>query len=149
LQSRLQEPGLSATERGFLDAISPVFTDLAATAEDTLYVEGTARLLTEERWKDLPQIHDLVGMLERRVTLLSVLRHALSQRGVLVRIGSENEMPALQSLAVVAAGYGLPARHLGTVSVIGPVRMDYPAAIGSVREAARELSRFIEDVYDL
>lgn len=149
LHSRLHEPGLGATERSFLDSITPVFTDLEATAEDTLYVDGAARLLTEERWKDLPQIHDLVGMLERRVTLLGVLRHALSEPGVLVRIGSENEAPALRSLAVVAAGYGLPARHLGTVSVIGPLRMDYAAAIGSVREAARELSRFIEDVYDL
>jgi heat-inducible transcriptional repressor len=48
----------------------------------------------------------------------------------------------------VASGYGLPARRLGTVSVIGPVRMDYPSAIRTVRDAASQLSRFIEDVYD-
>ena len=75
-------------------------------------------------------------MLERRVTLLGVLRAALGQRDVLVRIGAENEAPALRSLALVAAGYGLPARKLGTVSVIGPVRMDYGLAIRTVREAA-------------
>ena len=55
--------------------------------------------------------------------------------------------PALQSLPLVAAGYGLPARKLGTVSVIGPVRMDYASTIRTVREAAQQLSRFIEDVY--
>ena len=59
------------------------------------------------------------------MALLGVLRAALGQRDVLVRIGHENELPALHSLAFVASGYGLPARHLGTVSVIGPVRMDY------------------------
>jgi heat-inducible transcriptional repressor len=32
--------------------------------------------------------------------------------------------------------------------VIGPTRMDYATAIRSVREAALQLSRFIEDVYD-
>ena len=48
----------------------------------------------------------------------------------------------------VAAGYGLPARKLGTVSLIGPVRMDYPAVIATVREAAVQLSRYVEDVYD-
>ena len=37
-----------------------------------------------------------------------------------MRIGAENDLPALQGLSVVAAGYGLPARNLGTVSVIGP-----------------------------
>jgi heat-inducible transcriptional repressor len=47
----------------------------------------------------------------------------------------------------VAANYGLPQRNLGTVSVIGPTRMDYAVAIRSVRAAALQLSRFIEDVY--
>jgi transcriptional regulator of heat shock response len=32
--------------------------------------------------------------------------------------------------------------------VIGPVRMDYPQAIDSVRSAARALSRFVEEVYE-
>ena len=49
---------------------------------------------------------------------------------------------------MVAAGYGLPPRKLGTVSLIGPVRMDYARAIGTVRDAALQLSRFVEDVYD-
>jgi heat-inducible transcriptional repressor len=31
--------------------------------------------------------------------------------------------------------------------VIGPTRMDYAGAIFTVREAAHQLSRFIEDVY--
>ena len=61
-------------------------------------------------------------MLERRVSMLGVLSHALSERDVYVRIGSENEAPALRSLSLVAANYGLPRRNLGTVSVIGPTR---------------------------
>ena len=77
-----------------------------------------------------------------------MLRSALSERDVLVRIGTENDAPALRSLALVAAGYGLPQRHLGAVSVIGPLRMDYGRAIRSVREAASQLSTFIADVYD-
>jgi heat-inducible transcriptional repressor len=86
-------------------------------------------------------------MLERRVTLLSVLSDALAERGIYVRIGHENATPALQGLSLVAANYGLPQRNLGTVSVIGPTRMDYAVAIHSVRNAALQLSRFVEDVY--
>ena len=65
-----------------------------------------------------------------------------------MRIGAENAMPALHSLSLVAANYGLPQRNLGTVSVIGPTRMDYGHAIRTVRDAAHQLSRFIEDVYE-
>jgi heat-inducible transcriptional repressor len=77
-----------------------------------------------------------------------VLSAALQQRGIYVRIGAENQMPALRTLSLVAANYGLPQRNLGTVSVIGPTRMDYARAIRTVREAALQLSRFVEDVYE-
>jgi heat-inducible transcriptional repressor len=148
LYTRLNDNSLTANERAFLESLSPVFTELAETAEDTLYVDGAARLIGEHRVQDLAQINELMSMLERRATLLSLLRAALQEPDVLIRIGSENQAPALRTLAVVGAGYGLPTRKLGTVSVIGPVRMDYPRAIRSVREAAHELSRFIEDVYE-
>jgi heat-inducible transcriptional repressor len=87
-------------------------------------------------------------VLEQRVALLSMLRSALEEPSVYLRIGAENETPELRSVSVVAANYGLPARNLGTVSVLGPVRMDYPRAIASVREAAAELSRFVGEIYD-
>jgi heat-inducible transcriptional repressor len=148
LHQRLHDPSLSGTEREFLDALSPVFTDLEEGAHDSLYVEGTSRLLSGDRFGDVSELNALMDMLERRVTLLSFLRSALSQRDVLVRIGTENDAPALRSLALVAAGYGLPQRRLGTVSVIGPLRMDYGRAIRSVREAAAQLSSFVADVYD-
>lgn len=148
LHQRLHDSTLGPREQGFLTAVAPAFTELADTAEDSLYVDGAARLLREYRFQDLPQLNEVMEMLERRVTLLGVLRAALAEPDVYVRIGAENEAPALRSLALVAASYGLPRRSLGTVSVIGPLRMDYGRAIRSVRAAASELSRFVEDVYD-
>jgi heat-inducible transcriptional repressor len=148
LVKRLADPTLPPTERAFLDALTPAFTELADTAEDSLYVDGAARLIAEHRLQDLEQINELMSALERRVELLGVLREALGARDVLVRIGAEHERPELRSFALVAAAYGLPARRLGTVSLMGPVRMDYGVAIGAVREAAHQLSRYIETVYD-
>ncbi len=148
LRTRLADPSMGHTERTFLDSLVPVFTELAESAEDSLYVDGAARLLSEHRFADLSQINALMYMLEGRVVLLDMLRRALDDREVIVRIGSENTAPAMQSLAMVTAGYGLPQRSLGTVSVIGPVAMDYAATIGVVRDAALQLSHFVEDVYD-
>jgi heat-inducible transcriptional repressor len=148
LIKRLTHPTLPPTERAFLNGLSPAFTELAETAGETLYVDGAARLIAEHRLQDLAQINELMGMLERRVELLGVLRRAIGERDVLVRIGGENEQPQLRSLALVASAYGLPARKLGTVSLVGPVRMDYGAAIAAVREAAHHLSRYVETVYE-
>jgi heat-inducible transcriptional repressor len=148
LHQRLSDPTLSSSETAFLFALAPVFTDLEEASQATLYVDGTARLLRFDRIAEVSELNALMDMLERRVTMLAVLRSALTGRDVLVRIGAENSTPELRSLALVAASYGLPQRNLGTVSVIGPLRMDYGHAIRSVKEAATQLSRFVSEVYD-
>ena len=147
LQQRLLDPSLSTRELAFLERFAPAFSDLASEGEDALYVEGTARLFESGQFADTTHVNELIDLLERRVALLRVLRTALGEPGVYVRIGHENELPAMHSLALVAAGYGMARRKLGTVSLIGPVRMDYASAIATVREAAHELSRFVEDTY--
>jgi heat-inducible transcriptional repressor len=145
---RLRDPELGFQERGFLAEISSAFTDLEESAEDTLYVDGTARLLSEEHFADLPHADDLMRALEHRVNVLRALRTALDRRSVFVWIGGENPAPELRSVSVVGANYGLGYRNLGAVGIIGPLRMDYETAIASVRRAAGELSRFFETVYD-
>jgi heat-inducible transcriptional repressor len=163
LHGRLADPELSAAELGFLAALAPVFTELEASAETVMYVEGTAKLLSNGRLADVSELNELMETLERRVSMLGALRSALSAgptgispvrgslpaaHGVSVRIGAENELPALRSVALVAAGYGLPRRELGAVSVIGPLRMDYGVAIRAVRGAAAQLSAFVSEIYD-
>jgi heat-inducible transcriptional repressor len=145
---RLRDEGLGPQEIGFIAEISSAFTDLEESAEATLYVDGAARLLTEEHFADLPHADDLMRALERRVNVLRALRTALDRRSVFVWIGGENPAPELRSVSVVGANYGLGYRNLGAVGIIGPLRMDYATAIASVRGAAGELSRFFETVYD-
>jgi heat-inducible transcriptional repressor len=148
LYAKLSDPSLAQSEQAFLSTLSPAFRELEERAGDTLYVDGAARLLSEDRVQELSQINDLMVMLERRVVFLSVLKHALDEPRVFLRIGHENERRELQSLSIVASGYGLPTRNLGAVSVIGPVRMDYGTAIASVRQAADELSRIVSELYE-
>jgi heat-inducible transcriptional repressor len=148
LRGKLDSPELSGVERHFLDTLAPAFSDLVETSEQTLYMDGATRLLSSDRFADLSEVNDLLRMLERRVTLLSVLRSALGESAVFLRIGRENSEPELQSASLVAASYGLAHRAFGTVSVIGPIRMDYAQAIHSVRSAAQTLSRFVEEIYE-
>jgi heat-inducible transcriptional repressor len=148
LHSRLTDASLSAMERDFLGTLGPAFTELEGTAESTLFMDGAARLMAENRFQELSQLAGLMDALERRVSLLSVLRESLERPSLYLRIGGEIAVPELRSLSFVAAGYGLARRNLGAVSVVGPVRMDYPLAIAAVRQAAGELSRYVAEVYD-
>ena len=147
LRQRLDDPGLSSTERAFLDQLRPVFTELVVVDEQRLFVGGAAGLLDDVGAEDVASYRGLLELLERRRALLDVLADALDPRRPFVRVGDELNHPALHELALVGAAYGLSNRPLGAVSLVGPLRMDYGMAIRSVRAAASELSRFSEEIF--
>jgi len=148
IAGRLADPHLDPVEASFLLSLAPAFTELERQAGETLYVQGAAHLLTEDRFADLPQADKVLSALEGRASVLRILRSALEQRSVFLWIGDENPQPELRSVSLVGANYGLGHRNLGSVGVLGPVRMDYANAIASVRGAARELSHYFEAVYE-
>lgn len=149
IAGRLADPELGPLEREFLATLGVAFTELEhEDAADTLYTEGAARLLSDSHFADLPRADSLMTALEERASLLEMLRSTLDRRSVFLWIGGENPRPEMRSVSVVGANYGLAHRNLGSVGVVGPLRMDYATAIASVRAAARELSRYCETVYD-
>jgi heat-inducible transcriptional repressor len=147
LRRQLEDPSLSSAERAFLAALKPAFTDLVQ-AEQRLYVGGAADVLGSASEDDLGLYRHVLVTLERRAALLEILGQALDPRRAFVRVGGELEHPAFHDAALVGATYGLTNRALGAVGLLGPARMDYEKAIRSVRGAARELSRFVEEVYE-
>jgi heat-inducible transcriptional repressor len=148
LRNRFEDPELSARERDFLAQFLPAFTEAMEAGEQTLYVGGTAGVLDEFRADELRAYRRLLEVLEQRAALLELMRAGILSRRPFVRVGSEFEDPELASVSLVGAPYGLRHRNLGTVSLLGPMRMDYVKAIEAVRSAAHELSRFVEDVYE-
>ncbi len=149
LRRRFEEEQLSPVERAFLDTLKPTFTDLLGSDEQRVFVGGAATMLGDTRNEEHVAAQRLLEVLERRAALLQILGHALDPASrPFVRLGDELDHPALHDVAMVGASYGLTTRRLGAVSLFGPVRMDYEKAIHSVRAAAHELSRFVEEVYE-
>jgi heat-inducible transcriptional repressor len=140
------EPGLTPRERSFLHAIRTAF-EQAADENRQLFIGGTAGLLDELRAEEIGAYRSLMEALEKRAALLDVLAQRLDPHRPFARVGEELEKPGLHQLALVGATYGVAHRTLGSVSLLGPLRMDYEKALRSVRAAAAELSRFVEDVY--
>jgi heat-inducible transcriptional repressor len=141
-----EDPGLSVREHQFLATVRPVFVDVVASATE-LYVGGAAGLLGDARGAELEACQRLLEVLERRAAIIGLLQDALDPKRPVVRVGPELEGEELEGAAYVGATYGLQNRSLGAVGLLGPLRMDYEKAIRSVRAAAFELSRLVEEVY--
>lgn len=148
LRSRFEDPVLTESERAFLERLRPAFTDVLQAEEQALYVGGTAGVLDEFRADELRTYRRLLEVLEQRAAVMDLLRASLGSKRPFVRVGPDLDNPDLAGVSLVGAPYGLQHLNLGTVSLLGPTRMDYEKAIAAVRSAAHELSRFVEELYE-
>jgi heat-inducible transcriptional repressor len=138
---------LRAKERAFLDALRPAFQGLQQGVAEALHVGGASRLLENLARQGAGHLNELMEVLEQRFDLLELLGEALRADGLFLRIGHELDDPSLQACSLVAANYGVANRNLGTVSVLGPTRMDYQRVIAIVRATADDLSRYLEEIW--
>ena len=147
LMLKLAESGLTSVERSFVEAVSKVFTE-SPDGGGGLYIEGTSRFFSRLEVGGGDSVGRLMEMLDRQDEIMDMLKSALSEHNVYLRIGREIPSAAMSGCSLVAANYGLAHRNLGTVGVLGPTRMDYHMVIGNVAGTARSLSRLVEEIYN-
>jgi len=145
LRRRFEDPALRRSERDFLSTLRPAF-EAPEEGERRVFVGGAAALLGAARADELEACHRVLEVLEQRAAVLALVGRALEPRRTFVRVGNVGH-PALRDVSLVAASYGTVNLPLGSVGLLGPVRMDYEKAIRAVRAAALELSAFLEEVY--
>lgn len=107
-----------------------------------VYVERSAKAMQQPEFSDPDKLRELLGALEDKTALLDLLERTLNAGSVEVSIGTEHG-PRLSDLSVVAAAYSKGAMPLGSLGVVGPVRMDYERVIGLVDYTAKALSRVL------
>jgi len=148
VRRRLEAPELAPRERMFLSLIGQTLLEVGAEAGPEVFVGGTAGLVGGARAEEVEATMRLVELLERRAAVLELMSEALEPQRPIVHVSPAFAGADLSSVSLVGATYGIRSTPLGAVGLVGPLRMDYEKAIRTVRAAAFELSRFVEDVYE-
>jgi len=147
VRRRLEAPELEPRERAFLSLIGQTLLDVRSESGPEVFIGGTLGLLEEARAEEIEATMRLLEQLERRAAVLELVSEALQPQRPVVRVGPDVG-GGHRGVSLVGATYGIRSTPLGAVGLVGPLRMDYEKAIRSVRAAAFELSRFVEDVYE-
>jgi transcriptional regulator of heat shock response len=113
-------------------------------SSEHVFIGGAANIVGEETFHRRETVRRLLETLEAEEEVLGLLRALAGQAEVVVRIGRENPLVAMQEASVVVASYRSRGRPVGSIAVIGPTRMHYPEAISAVHAVADSLSRTIE-----
>ena len=147
VRRRLEAPELEPRERAILGLVGQALSEARSEAGPEVFVGGTAGLLEDARLEEVEATMRLLELLERRAAVLELVSEALQPQRTVVRVGPDVG-GGHHGVSLVGATYGIRSTPLGAVGLVGPLRMDYEKAIRSVRAAAFELSRFVEDVYE-
>lgn len=110
-----------------------------------VYVDGTSNILTKSDFADLERLRELLATIGEKSRLIQILNECIgrdeSSRGtVQVVIGSENRTPTFQNCSLISAPYRIGSGSaIGTLSVLGPTRIEYARMISVVTYIARVL----------
>ncbi len=112
------------------------------SAGDGLYVEGRATMFDQPEFRDdFERMKKLFSAFEEKSLLVKILDKSMEENGIHIYIGTESLVKEFEGLSFVTAPYGSNGEILGTLGVIGPVRMNYSKIIPLVDYTAGLLSR--------
>lgn len=113
-------------------------------ADQSLYVEGVGNLVASEM--DRERLRQLLGALETKQRLIELLNAYVDarQQAVRVVVGLEESIPEMSNIVLFGAPVRLGAESLGTVAVIGPIRMQYQETINAVSFIAQLSDRILQ-----
>lgn len=102
----------------------------AIESRDEVVVSGERNLLTVSDFSsDMGNLRKLFDLFEQKAQLIKLLDVSSRAEGVRIYIGGESQVIPYQELSVVTAPYEVDGKVVGTLGVIGPMRMPYEKMI--------------------
>jgi heat-inducible transcriptional repressor len=114
-----------------------------------VYVDGTSNILKSSDFADLERLRDLLSTIGERSRLIEILNECIARDvdakdSVQVVIGSENRSPSLRNCTLISAPYRVGGGSaIGSLTVLGPTRIEYARMISIVSYVARILERMM------
>jgi heat-inducible transcriptional repressor len=120
-----------------------------AAQRGEVYVDGASNILSKSDFADLERLRELLRTIGEKSRLMQILNECLARDkagkgSVQVVIGSENSAPSLRNCTLITAPYRTGNNSaIGTLSVLGPTRIEYARMISIVSYVARVLERMM------
>jgi heat-inducible transcriptional repressor len=123
---------------------------LDALVSGEVYLDGLTNVLAEPEFSGSDDARRAIRLLEERSMLQELLAQTVlspsSLNGVQVLIGGEGtSWNELRQCSIVLARYGSPNLAIGTLGVLGPMRMPYGRTISVVRFLSGMLSDMVSE----
>jgi heat-inducible transcriptional repressor len=103
--------------------------------------------MAEPEFAASEKLRRVFAALENRQYLGELIEDVTRAGDLRVYIGRENRAAEMADVALVLAPYGRPGAAVGVVGVLGPTRLRYPQAIGTVRFVSSLMNDLVDHLY--
>jgi heat-inducible transcriptional repressor len=121
--------------------------DYDAAAIEEVFSDGLLNVMEAPEFAQSDKLRRVFSALENRAYLGELVGNVAGAGRIQVFIGGENEPLEMRDVSLVLAPYGRPGRAIGVVGVLGPTRMSYPQAIGTVRFVSGLMNELVDHLY--
>lgn len=111
-------------------------------ADEQVFVGGTSRIA--RAFDATETVRNVLTLLEKQYVVITLINDVLD-RGLNVAIGTETGVEPLADCSVVVAPYEVEGEPMGSIAVLGPTHMDYPAATATVGVVSRRLGEMLSE----
>jgi len=113
-----------------MQAAVNVSSEALTQAQDEVVISGERNLLAVSDFsKDMGNLRRAFDLFEQKTQILRLLDVSSQAEGVRIFIGGESQVVPFEELSVVSAPYEVDGQIVGTLGVIGPMRMPYDKMI--------------------
>lgn len=125
-------------------ALSLSCAALQEEVEDQVYVSGASLMLGQPEFSTPEKMKRLIQSFESKKLLIELLDRGQSAQGVHIFVGSESSDIDLQGCSLITSNFSNQKGAIGTLGVIGPVRMNYSQVVPLVDFTAQLVSRVLD-----
>jgi heat-inducible transcriptional repressor len=125
-----------------------VLRDYDRAAVEEVFSDGLLNVMGAPEFAHSDKLRRVFTALENREYLGELVGSVAASGVVKVFIGRENEPPDMREVALVLAPYGRRDRAVGVVGVLGPTRLAYSEAIGTVRFVSGLMNELVDHLYN-
>ncbi len=129
------------------ERIVKVLREYDAAAIEEVFSDGLLNVMEAPEFAQSDKLRRVFSALENRAYLGELVGNVAGSGTIQIYIGHENAPADMSEVSLVLAPYGRPGQAIGVVGVLGPTRMSYAQAIGTVRFVSGLMNELVDHLY--
>jgi heat-inducible transcriptional repressor len=129
------------------ERIVRIVRDYDAASVEEVFSDGLLNVMEAPEFAQSDKLRQVFAALENRVYLGELVGSVAGSGSIHILIGAENPRAEMHDVSLVLAPYGRPGQAIGVVGVLGPTRMSYSQAIGTVRFVSGLMNELVDHLY--